>query len=348
MTRRRFAGLGALFAAAALALTGCQPSTGTAAYVGNERITEEQLQAAVNDGLAQPGVQDTIRTQYQGDLSEYRRTVLFRAVQHRLVSLAAQQTGVRTNDTEVSQLISLEGGFDRLRTNGGLSAAAATQQARDQLLTTELGYTRGGVPRPTDAQLQAAYQAQKLDNSTAQLGLLQLPDPATLRRVLAHLRTDPASFAALASAYPSGSQPAATPYKVSELKPALRQEIISAAPDTFVSYVGTDTGTMTQYLVIKVYRVDSPSLADLRLSLSQESLATAYSAGQGYLAKLAQQVGVRVNPRYGTWNAKELQIDAATNPVLTLTESTAPGVASGANPSGSNPAVPNPGGTEAP
>lgn len=339
MTRRRTGGLGVLLAAAAFVLTACQPSTGTAAYVGNDRITEEQFQAAVNDGLSQPGVQEAINQQYGGDLSEYRRSVLFRAVQHRLVTVAEQQTGVRTNDADVAQLIELEGGFARLRTSGGLSAAAATEQARDQLLTIELGYTRGGVPRPAEAELRAAYRAKRVDSATAQLGLLELPDAATARRVLAQLRTDPSGFDALAARYPAGSQPAAAPYKVSDLSQQLRQKVAAAAPGTFLSYsaIGPDGGP--QNLVIKVYRVDVPTFEQLRLSLSQESLARAYSAGQGYLAKLAQTLGVRVNPRYGTWNARALQIDAATNPVLTLTGPTS---SSGAA------TLPNPGGPAAP
>jgi peptidyl-prolyl cis-trans isomerase SurA len=328
-----------LAVAAAFVLTACQPSAGTAAYVGSDRITEAQLQAAVSDGLAQPGVRDAISQQYRGDLSEYRRSVLFRAVQHRLATVAALRTGVRTNDADVSRMIDLEGGFARLRTSGGLSAAAAVEQARDQLLTIELGYTRGGVPRPSEEQLRAAYRTQKVDSATAQLGLLALPDADTARRVLAQLKQDPSRFTALAARYLAGSQPDAAPFKVSSLNQGLREKVAAAAPGTFLSYsaLGADGGP--QILVIKVYRVDVPTFEQLRLSLSQESLARAYSAGQDYLAKLAQGLGVRVNPRYGTWNARALQIDAATNPVLTLTGPTSPEGAA---------TVPNPGGPASP
>src|SRR5262249_47056093 len=81
--------------------------------------------------------------------------------------------------------------------------------------------------------------------------------------------------------------------------------------------------TQGQYLAVKVYGQKRPTFEDLRLQLSLPSLSNAYDAGQAYLKGLANQLGVRVNPRYGKWNDADMKIDQAPNPLVTLVAPTA-------------------------
>lgn len=205
---RRTAVAGFLLAVGALALTGCQSTAGTAAFVGDQRISEQQLQTRVTEGLAQQGVRDAVAQQFGGNIGQFRRSLLDREIEHVLVTDAVQRTGVKVTDAQVRQLIDIVGGSATVQARQGMSAETVFRQARDELLVAEIGYTKAGVPRP------------------------------------------------------AGN--------------------------------------------------------DLRTPQAQQSLSAAYQAGQAYVAKLAADVGVRVNPRYGAWSDRTLQVDPVTNPVLRL------------------------------
>jgi hypothetical protein len=334
VSRRRTTVLGVLLAAAAVALTACQPAAGSAAYVGNQRVTEEQLRTDLSDAFATPKLKDSITKQYGTDLSAFRRQLLNDRVRHELVDEAVRRTGVSVSDDDVVKLIETQGGFDRARDDGHLSRDLAIRHFRDLLLMAELGYTKQGVRRPTEADLRAAYAQEAPNQTTAELGLIQVPDQNTLNRVIAQLAADPARFDKLAATYP-GSAPTATSYPAANLPPSIRPKILAAKPGTILPFMGAGQAGEGQFIAVKVYQVKTPTFDDLRLQLSLQSLSQAYQAGQAYVAALGKELGVRVSPRYGTWNAEAAQIEEAPNPVLTLSGPTP-------TPSATVPAAPGP------
>lgn len=321
VSRRRTTVLGVLLAAAAVALTACQPSAGTAAYVGNQRVTDEQLRTDLSDAFATPKLQDSVTKQYGSDLSTFRRQLLNDRVRHELVSAAVLRTGVSVTDDDVVKLIDTQGGFDRARDDGHLSRDLALRHFRDLLLMAELGYTKQGVKRPTEADLRAAYAQEAPNQTTADLGLIQVPDRRTLNQVIAQLAADPSQFDTLAAKYP-GSAPTAAPYTPANLPPNIRQKILTAKPGTVLPFVGIGQAGEGQFIAVKVFQVKAPTFEDLRLQLSLQSLSQAYQAGQAYVAALGKEIGVRVSPRYGAWNADKAQIEQAPNSLLTLTGTT--------------------------
>jgi hypothetical protein len=314
---RRTTLLGLLVAGVVAALTGCQTSPGAAAFVGDDRVTAEQLQSDLDSAFATPKLKDGVTQQYGSDLSTFRRQLLNDRVRHELVDEAVQRTGVKVSDDDVQRLIESQGGFDRARDAGHWSHDLAVRHFKDLLLTAELGYAQQHVHRPTEAELRAAYEQQAPSQTQARLGLIQVPDQATLDRVVAQLRADPSQLGAVAAQYP-GSAPEAAGYTLANIPPDIRSKILTAKPGDILPYVGTDQTGAKQYLAVKVYGVQRPSFENLRLQLSLPSLSEAFDAGQAYLANLAKQVGVRVNPRYGSWNQKTAQIDQAPNPLVTL------------------------------
>jgi hypothetical protein len=310
--------LGVLLTAGVLAaLTACQPAAGTAAYVGNQRVTDEQVRADLADAFATPKLKDGVDKQYSGDLSAFRRQLLNDRVRHELVEEAVRRTGVRVGDAEVTSLIDTQGGYDRARDDGHMSRALADRHFKDLLLMAELGYTRQNVKRPTEAELRAAYAREALNQTTAQLGLIQVPNKAELDKVIAEITANPGSFDQVAARYP-GAAPQPTPYTPANIPASIRQKIIAAQPGTILPFIGPGQAGEGQFVAVKVFSVKTPTFADLRVQLSLQSLSEAYQAGQAYIAALAKELGVRVSPRYGTWNAATAQLEEAPNPLVTL------------------------------
>jgi SurA-like N-terminal domain len=326
---RRTTLLGLLLASVAVALTACQASPGAAAFVGDDRVTAEQLQSDLDSALATPKLKEGVTQQYGADLSTFRRQLLNDRVRHELVDAAVRRTGVTVSDDEVLKLIESQGGFDRARDAGHWSHNLAVRHFKDLLLTAELGYAQQHVHRPTEAELRAAYDQQAPTQTQVRLGLIQVPDRGTLNQVIAQLRADPSQFAAVAAKYP-GSAPEPASYTPANIPASIRTQLLAAKPDDILPFVGTDQTGAGQYLAVKVFGVRRPTFEDLRLQLSLPSLSEAFDAGQAYLATLAKQVGVRVNPRYGTWNSSTAQIDQAPNPLVTLQPTPTPTPSGGA------------------
>jgi peptidyl-prolyl cis-trans isomerase SurA len=313
--------LGVLLATGLLALTACQPSAGTAAYIGSQRVTDDQLQDDVAASFATPKLKDGVDQQYGGDLTAFRRQLLSDRVRHELVTEAVRRTGVQVTDADVTRLIDTQGGFDRARDDGHFSPELATRHFKDLLLMAELGYTKQGVKRPTEADLRAAYTQEAASQTTAQLGLIQVPDQNTLTQVITQLTADPTQFDAVAAKY-EGSVPAATPYPAANIPETIRARILAAKPGTILAFAGAGQAGEGQFLAVKVYSVKIPTFEELRLQLSLQSLSQAYQAGQAYVAALGKELGVRVSPRYGTWNNQTAQVEDAPNPLVSLTEPT--------------------------
>ena len=69
------------------------------------------------------------------------------------------------------------------------------------MIKAQVGYEEGGARRPTDSQLRAAYAQYLPTAATANLTLIQVPDAATSRRVLAAAQADPAAFGSIGAQF---------------------------------------------------------------------------------------------------------------------------------------------------
>ena len=70
--------------------------------------------------------------------------------------------------------------------------------------------------------------------------------------------------------------------------------------------------------------IERPSLEEARPQLEAQTMQQATAAGKKYLEGVAGDLGVNVNPRYGTWKPSELAITGFVNPVIKPTPSPAP------------------------
>jgi parvulin-like peptidyl-prolyl isomerase len=325
---RRVTAVAAL-AAATAALPACQSRIGAAAIVGEQRISDDTLQSVVQEALASPGVRDALpNSDYKGDLASYRRTVLGIEVERVLAETAAQRLGISVDEAAVTnryRFYESQSGSSAqfaadLAAKTALSPALFRELVRTEVIESEIGYHTGGAKRPTEAELRSLYEQYASSATTATLSLIQVPNAAVARSVLARLRRDPSAFTAVAKEYADMPQTAADPqqYVQSRLPPDLSARLARANPGDVLIYSLSGNGTVVTY-VIRFDGIKRPTLESSRPQLESQSLKQAAGAGQRYVATVANEVGVQVNPRYGSWDGKRLTITDFVNPVVKAT-----------------------------
>jgi len=321
---------------AALLLSACGDSRpGTAAVVGDQRITDSDLQNLVDQSLSAPGARAALpNSNYKGDLGAYRRTVLGGEVERLLAEAGARKLGVTVDENAVDSRYKFiqdqSGGPDafasQLTSRLAMSPALYRQFVRNEVIESEIGYAQGNVKRPTDAQLQGLYQQYLATASSATLSAIQAPSQAVAEQTAARLKSDPSQFDAVAAQVGgSAAQQAAQPQKIplNQLPADLVATLQKTPKGEIFPYV-VDNGGAKTYLVIRTGGVETPTLEQARPQLEAQALQQATTAGKKYLTGVASSLGVEVNPRYGAWQQNQLQITDFVNPVIKPTPSPSP------------------------
>ncbi|HEX2588597.1 MAG TPA: peptidylprolyl isomerase, partial [Gaiellales bacterium] len=316
--RRRLAATVALSATAALLLSACGDSQpGTAAVVGDQRITDSNLQNLVDQSLSAPGARAALpNSNYKGDLGAYRRTVLGGEVERLLAEAGARKLGVTIDENAVDSRYKFiqdqSGGPDafasQLTSRLAMSPALYRQFVRNEVIESEIGYAQGNVKRPTDAQLQGLYQQYLATASSATLSAIQVRSQAIAEQTAARLKSDPSQFDAVAARVGgSRAQQAAQPQKIplNQLPADLVATLQKTPKGEIFPYV-VDNGGAKTYLVIRTGGVETPTLEQARPQLEAQALQQATTAGKKYLTGVASSLGVEVNPRYGAWQQNQL------------------------------------------
>jgi PPIC-type PPIASE domain len=334
--RRRIAAAAALSATAALLLSACGDSRpGTAAVVGDQRITDGDLQSVVDESLSAPGVRAALpNSNYKGDLGAYRRDVLNVQVEQLVAESAARRLGLTIDENAVEarykSFVDQLGGPDafasQLASRFALSPSLFRQFVRAEVIESEIGYAQGKVKRLTDAQLEALYQQFVPSATTATLSLIQVPSQAIADQTAAQLKSDPSQFEAVAARFAgAGSQTSAQPMKasLSQLPPDLVATLRKTPKNEIISY-SLANGPAKTFFVIRFGGIETPSLEEARPQLEAQTMDQATTAGKKYLEGVADDLGVDVNPRYGTWKPGQLAITGFENPVVKPTPSPTP------------------------
>jgi hypothetical protein len=331
VSRRRVSILGPVAVAVVVALLGsaCQSRAGTAAIVGDQRVTDDRLQSLVSEALAAPGVRAALpNSSYKGDLAQYRRNVLLIEIRRILAEKAAGRAGISVTEAEVTERYRLyedtnggPTGFPRqLASALAFSPALFRERVRAEVILADLGYQLGGARRPTEAELRASYAQSGLGAPKWTLRLVRVPDDATARAVQAQLQQDPATFPAVAQKY--GGQAEPQEFGQEQLPPEVHAKLAQAKPGDIFTFVAAADGG-SQYYVISFDKLTQPTFESSRAQLLSQSVTEAMSAGQKYLVQ-SNQVPVEINPRYGSWDASQLSIGDFVNPVVKATPKPSP------------------------
>lgn len=290
----------ALVASAALVpvltMTGCQSNPSTAAYVGDQTVSTKQLQHEVNQGWANAAVRSA------WSLPDYRQQVLDNQITHAVLAQTAAKEHVSVPNHAGSDLLqqvsaSFQGGPDQLKAALIRSGVAPSQRAayfQDVALAGQIAVNRG---------LVTAYR----------VGLIGLKDRTTATTVAQTLQGDESSYAKLARQHPGQvTSPKPVMFTSADFANDFGPQYAAAvrAHSTFVLPVPNST----MYAVVHVFSIDES--AD---QLSTAERGTLLQEGYSRIAPtLLKKPGVKikVNPRFGSWNAKQGRVDGAVNPAV--------------------------------
>jgi peptidyl-prolyl cis-trans isomerase SurA len=299
----------ALVGLLAVSLSACGTvRAGAAATVGDDRITSSELTAVVDRGLKDPSAQQTVGA----DKPAFERSVLSRLIQHLVLVKAAADNDVSVDGADVDaafdSFAQQLGGEQQLRSEA-LKAGIAAQDLRgaiaDAALRDALADKLTASIEIPPAVLAQAYQQSIGQFDRVHSAHILVTTLAQAQDLLAQVQRDPASFPALAAQFSQDTSNKANGGDLGfqgrgALEKPFEDAIFAAKPGTFVL-----AHTSFGYHVIHVIERQTVSLADATTTLRRTLLADQRAqAVEELLAKTAKGLHVRVNPRFGTWEAE--------------------------------------------
>ena len=296
-TRRLTASLAVLVALAGVA--GCRTDPSVAAYVGEEQVTVDELETAVDSRLEDPVLAEAAT----GREAEFTRLVLTRLVQAELYDRFAERYGVTVDDGDVqARLDELLAGEDpeavyAQAASQGVARADVRETVRQQLLRQRVAESQGLAGAVSEEQLRAAYEEQVPTLSQVSLGYVNVPDQAAADAAVAALQADPAAYPAIAAQYPGqATLPEVSPRTAEQVPPPLADVVASAAPNTATSLTVPD---LPGVLVVFVGEPVVPTFEEVRPQLEETARGESDTAAQELVAEVRAGVDITVNPRFG-------------------------------------------------
>ena len=304
----------ALFAAALL-LAGCgnsSSSPGAAAIVGSHRISTDTLQKTVNQALRDPQAQAKLGS----DRARFVRDELGRLINDDVIAAAANAHGVTVSnseiDTQISQFAQQAGGQAQLEQSAaqnGVPKEELRTFIRFYVLQQKLADKLVADVPVTQDQLQAAYDQNRDQFDQVHSAHILVKDKKTADRILAQVRSNPSSFAALASRY---SQDTSNKNSGGDLGFAGHGQFVKQFSDAiFAAKPGSFIEVHSQFgwHVVHVIARKTVTLEQATPQLKSQLLKTQRDALlKKALADQAKKLGVHVNPRYGKWDAQNGQV----------------------------------------
>jgi foldase protein PrsA len=335
-TRRRLAVAAGAAVTAVLVLTGCGDGAiraGSAAVVGEESISTDDVRAIVDRGLADPQAAQ----QFGADLETYQRQVLARLVNREVLAQAAESVGVEVSqgdiDAQLAEFAEQAGGREALEAQAAQSGISATDLPdfiRDVVVERELGDELTEDVDVSREQLEALYKENIAEYDQVNSRHILVPDEAQAREILAKVQADPSQFEALAAEF---STDASNKDNGGELGfagrgafvPEFEQVLFSTEPGTY-AVVNTQFG----WHVVHVLERRTTPLAEVEDELRRAALQQERTTRtQELLRETASKLDVSVNPRFGQWNAETGTIEPEESPngvsVPAPSEGAAPG-----------------------
>lgn len=309
--------------AAGLLLTGCGETTaGVAARVGGQKIESSSFAGRVSRAYS-----DETFAQQQPK-ADYQRRLLNDLILSRLVELAAKRNGVTVTDAQLdareNEVIASYGGresFERLLPTRGFHPEDVRDVLRTELLQTALIDKLVADVTVTEAQLRAEYRKQLPQLDVAQISHILVRDAKKAARVAKLAKAPGADFAALAKQHSEDAETKDAGGDLGRLGNGegrfakdFEQAVFKAGPGDVVGPIRTVTQGEAQVLGYEIVKVVSRTTQDyaevrddLRRSVLREERVARFNK---LVADLAREVGVKVNPRFGRWDAQRLTIAA--------------------------------------
>lgn len=289
--RRPIALLTVLLAGFVLAGCGSGPSqVNSAAIIGDRSVPLDDVQQEIDWLL--DNVPQAQQAQRQRKVDMYAREVVRGRVIHELTQMAAKREGIRADRGEIDELIRGSGGAEQVSRSAGVEPSRVRDLASDQVVLQELArkYLGSLSVDLLGTVVSGDEPGSSAKEKATELGKRIADDPdraqATLQQAGHQLVDEKLDFA----------------------------ETLQNDPELATSAVfGSQEGTV---VVIQPSRQQAGWLVglvtDRRTSGQDDSPASQvnpeylYFAGLRMLQPLAEEAGVRLNPRYGVWDEAAL------------------------------------------
>lgn len=314
--RRIAAALGA-----ALVLAACgQTSAGVVAHVGEETIDLSSFAGRVARAY------ENEQFANQQPKEEYQRQLLRDLIISRLVEETARRLGVSVTDRQVQARLDevIEGYGGRARFAEVLPASGFRMEDAAGVIRTELlqigilDKLVADIPL-TEEQLRAQYRRQLKEYDTAQIAHILVHDRKIANRVVTAARRPGADFAALARRYSQDPDTKDTGGSLGRIgngegrfSARFERAVFAAKAGDVVGPIPVEVESapdITGYEIVKVVerttRAFDEVREDVRRALLRNQQIERFNA---YLGDLARELGIKVNPRFGRWDAQRLAI----------------------------------------
>lgn len=286
--RRQVGRVVAAVAVVGAAVSGCSggPSqAGSAVIIGNAAVPLEVVQSRLDVALGKTDLVAELGAQGIG-APEIARDVVTRTVLHDLLDRAAERAGIVVSAADVDAEIAAGGGVEAAVGSSLYDETALRERIRDQLVAVALAERSVGRLAVT-ADLFAAGSRADADRAAAVIAeggpeadaLFELNPQTAGRGIEYRAATNPEVASTVLFGSPAGST-----------------VVFQPSPE------------QSGWLVLRITERDTdappvePGATD---QLAQGDLA---AIGERLVQPLGEEVGVRVNPRYGVWDPIQLRV----------------------------------------
>jgi hypothetical protein len=277
--------IAAAVAVAGVVVSGCGgPSqAGTAVFVGESAVPLERIQTQLDTALAKDELISQLTAQ-GGTTADLARSIVTRAVLHDLLTRRAAEDGILVTEADVDTQIAENGGADALLDGSLYDLPMLRDRVRDDLIAAQLAQ-REVAGLAVTADLVAATSRADADAAAA---ALQAGGPEA-EALFADPRTS-----ARASTFPA----LASPDNASTV-------LFGVPVGTVVAF--QPSPEQSTWIVARVVdrRTDVATDPSAISSISQSQLV---AIGERQLQTTADEVGIRVNPRYGVWDPIQMRV----------------------------------------
>jgi hypothetical protein len=278
--------------AAGLLVGGCGSSRlGVAAFIDGTQVSQDQVHQQLVAVLNKEGPQARAELVAGHQLDDVTRKIITLRIRHQLLDIAARRAGVTIDQAQVNRLIKEVGGAKAASKGTIFDANSYRERAHDKLLMVALGRlalrssavtvdyttanTRTAAKQRVDELSQAgAKRARQLIDADVRAGR----DAELGKRIVA---ADDPIFA---------TTPA-----------------FGVAENTVVAFQLEDTRPWV-IMVVKNRADRGVQPSEHAPPMDQIDPAMLEAIGLRQLARVADEVGVQLNPRYGMWDPVTLQV----------------------------------------
>lgn len=289
--RRAAPGLAGALAAAVL-ITGCGANQfGAAAFVNGTEIQVDQVHNQLVSVLDKEGPQARAQLVAGQQLDDVSRKLLTVRIRHQLLEIAAQRAGLTVDQAQVDRLITGVGGAEAASKGTIFDATSYRERAQDKLLMAELGRaallnSSVTVDYTTAATRTAAKQRVEELSQAGSKRARQLIDADVRAGKDAEL----------------GKRIVAADDPIFATTPAF-----GVAEGTVVAFQFDDTKPWV-VMVVKNRANRGAEASETAPQIDQIQPAVLEAIGLRQLARVSDEVGVRLNPRYGLWDPVNVQV----------------------------------------